>query len=77
MNSQARRSIKYLPEFDVNVFEAVVKHSKIFNLIIYREILIKKFTAHFECRNADLNLTLVAGTTTGFIFQIIKSLMES
>ena len=27
--------------------------------------------------NADLNLTLVAGTTNGFIFQIINSLIES
>ena len=28
-------------------------------------------------RNADLNLTLVTGTTNGFIFQIINSLIES
>ena len=27
--------------------------------------------------NADLNLTLVRGTTNGFIFQIINSLIES
>ena len=31
------------------------------------------FTAHYACSNADLNLTLVTGTTNGFIFQIIKS----
>ena len=37
----------------------------------------KIFTAHDACRNADLNLTLVAGTTNGFIFQIINSLLES
>ena len=26
----------------------------------------KIFTAHYACRNADLNLTLVKGTTNGF-----------
>ena len=29
----------------------------------------KRFTAHDACRNADLNLTLVAESTNGFIFQ--------
>ena len=43
-----RQLIKYLPEFDVNVFEAVVNHSKIFNLTIYREILIKKIHSSFR-----------------------------
>ena len=38
----------------------------------------KIFTAHCSCRNADLNLTLVQGTTNGFIFQIlINSFIES
>ena len=37
----------------------------------------KIFTAKYACRNADLNLTLVTGTTNGFIFQIINSLIES
>ena len=37
----------------------------------------KIFTAHYACRNADLNLTLVTGTTNAFIFQIINSLIES
>ena len=37
----------------------------------------KIFTAHYACRNADLNLTLVTGTTNGFDFQIINSLIES
>ena len=37
----------------------------------------KMFTAHYACRNADLNLTLYTGTINGFIFQIIKSLIES
>ena len=38
----------------------------------------KIFTAHYACRRIiDLNLTLVTGTTNGFIFQIINSLIES
>ena len=37
----------------------------------------KIFTAHYACRNADLNLTLVTGMTNGFIFEIINSLIES
>ena len=37
----------------------------------------KIFTAHYPCRNAALNLTPVTGTTNGFIFQIINSLIES
>ena len=36
-----------------------------------------KFIAHYACSNSELNLTLVKGTTTGFIFQIINSLIES
>ena len=34
-------------------------------------------TAHCACRNADLNFTLVTGTTNGFIFQIFILLIES
>ena len=37
----------------------------------------KIFTAHYACRNAALNLTPVTGTTNGFIFQMINSLIES
>ena len=37
----------------------------------------KLFTAHYACSNSDLNLTLVTGTTNGFIFQMINSLIES
>ena len=37
----------------------------------------KIFTAHYACRNAAMNLTPVTGTTNGFIFQIINSLIES
>ena len=41
-------------------------HSKIFNVTKYREVPVKYFTAHYACRNADLNLTLVTGTTNAF-----------
>ena len=37
----------------------------------------KLFTAHYACSNFEFNLTLVVGMTTGFIFQIINSLIES
>ena len=38
----------------------------------------KIFPAKYACRNADLtDLSLVTGTTNGFIFQIINSLIES
>ena len=37
----------------------------------------KIFTAHYACRSANLNLTLVSGTTNGFIFQIINTSIES
>ena len=37
----------------------------------------KIFTAHYSCRNTDLNLTLVSETTNAFIFQKINSLIES
>ena len=37
----------------------------------------KIFTAHYASRNTALNLTPVTGTTKGFIFQIMNSLIES
>ena len=37
----------------------------------------KIFTTYYTCKNAALNLTPVTGTTNGFIFQIINSLIES
>ena len=36
----------------------------------------KIFTAHYTCTNAALNLTSLTGTSNGFIFQIINSLLE-
>ena len=37
----------------------------------------KIFTTNYACRNADLNLTVITGTTNGFIFQTINLLMGS
>ena len=50
-------------------------HSKIFQSDRIQRSYHKKFTAYYTCRNADLNLRLVAATTTcnGFIFDIINS----
>ena len=42
--------------------------SKIFNLTKYRDVVVEKFTSHYAYRNANLNLTLVTGTTNGFLF---------
>ena len=65
MNSHTRQLPNFhqlsFPEFDVNVTESSCKI----------------FAARYACRNADLNLIQVAGTTNGFIFQIINSLIES
>ena len=65
MNSHARQLPNFhqlsFPEFDVNV----------------RESSCKIFTAQYACRNADLDLIQVVGTTNAFIFQIINSLIES
>ena len=53
-------------------------HSKIFNLTKYREVPgeFSQLITHAGL-NADLNLTLVTGTTNGFIFQITNSLIAS
>ena len=37
----------------------------------------KIFIAHYTCRNANLNLTPVTGTTIRFIFRIINAEKES
>ena len=52
-------------------------HSKIFNLSKYREVLVTYSLLITHVQNAELNLTPVTGTTNGFIFQIINSLIES
>ena len=49
-------------------------------LILPKEILrscSQTLTAHYACRNADLNFTLVTGMTNRFLFQRINSLIES
>ena len=63
-------------EFDVNVLEAIVTFKEFQSDQIQRSSR-QIFTAHYTCRNAHLNLTLVTGTTTGFIFQIVTSLTDS
>ena len=35
------------------------------------------YAAHYTCSNVDLNFILVAARTSGFIFQIVDSLMAS
>ena len=50
---------------------------KIFNLTKIHRSSRKIFPAHYPCRNAGLNLTLVMGSANGFVFQIINSLIES
>ena len=63
--------MKFLPaqfsRIDVNVFKAVLDIQRFFNLTEYREVIVKKFTARYLCRNEDLNLILVAATTNGFL----------
>ena len=67
MRSEFTREVvmKFQPliflKFDVNVFKAILFISS------------KKFTAHYACRNADLNVTM----TNGFTLHIIDLLMES
>ena len=55
-------------KFDVNVFETVLSIPRYFNLVEYREVIVKKFTVHYTCRNAELNLILVAARTKGLYF---------
>ena len=68
-------------EFDVNVFTTITFicfiHSKIFQSDWKQRSQCEKFTAHYACRNADLNLRLVVAVSNRFIFQIIDSLMQS
>ena len=59
------------------------------NKIIYEAALMREkklmrlrcfvfiYAAHYTCSNVDLNLILVVARTSGFIFQIIDSLMAS
>ena len=80
MNSHAiqLRNFYWLsfPEFDVNVFKEIYPFKDFQSDQIQRGSR-KILTAHYACRNVDLNLILVTGTTNGFIFQIFSSLIES
>ena len=66
-----------MSEFGVNVIFICFIHSKIFQSDRKQRSQREKFTAHYSCKNADLNLRLVALMSTRFIFQIIDSLMQS
>ena len=57
-------------EFDANVFKAIASTQRFFNLTEYREVFVQKVTAHWTCRNADLNLILVAAMINGFVHGI-------
>ena len=66
-----------MSEFGVNVIFICFIHSKIFQSDRKQRSQREKFTAHYSCKNADLNFTLVALMSNRFIFQIIDSLMQS
>ena len=76
-------AMKFLPPpFSWNWCKCLLRsliHSKISNLTKYREVLVKysRLITHAEMPLSALNLTPVTGTTDGFIFQIINSLIES
>ena len=80
VNSHIRQLLNFYQliflEFDVNVLEGILTFKDFQSDQIQRSSR-QIFTAHYACRNAHLNLTLVTGTTTRFIFQIITSLIES
>ena len=80
VNSHIRQLLNFYQliflEFDVNVLEGILTFKDFQSDQIQRSSR-QIFTAHYACRNAHLNLTLVTGTTAGFIFQIITSLRES
>ena len=80
VNSHVRQLLNFCPlrflEFDVNVLEAILTF-KDFQSDQKQRSSCQILTAHYAWRNAHLNLTLVTGTTTGFIFQMVTSLTES
>ena len=78
MNSHSRQLRNFyqlsFSEFDVNC--NLIGPFKDFQSDQIQRSSCEIFTAHYACKNADLNLTLVLGTTKGFSFQIINSLIE-
>ena len=58
-------------------FQTIFLHSNIFQSDWIQRSYREKLTDHYACKNADLNLRLVAATSNRFIFQIIDSLIQS
>ena len=50
-------------------------HTKIFQSDRILTRCHETFATHYTCRKTDLNLTIAAATTNGFILQIINSLI--
>ena len=80
VNSHIRQLLNFYQlrflEFDVNVLEGILTFKDFQSDQIQRSSR-QILTPHYAWRNAHLNLTLVTGTTTGFIFQMVASLTES
>ena len=80
VNSHIRQLLNFYQliflEFDVNVLEGILTFKDFQSDQIHRSSC-QILTPHYAWRNAHLNLTLVTGTTTGFIFQMVASLTES
>ena len=80
VNSHIRQLLNFYQlrflQFDVNVLEGILTFKDFQSDQIQRSSR-QILTPHYAWRNAHLNLTLVTGTTTGFIFQMVTSLTES
>ena len=80
VNSHIRQLLNFYQlrflEFDVNVLEGILTFKDFQSDQIQRSSR-QILTPHYAWRNAHLILTLVTGTTTGFIFQMVTSLTES
>ena len=77
MNSHSRQLRNFyllgFPKFDVNVFYEIYNPFKDFQSDQIQRGSRKVLIAHYACGNADC----LTGTTNGFIFQMINSLIES
>ena len=80
VNSHIRQLLNFYQliflEFDVTVLEGILTFKDFQSDQIQRSSR-QILTPHYAWRNAHLNLTLVTGTTIGFIFQVVTSLTES
>ena len=74
VNSHIRQLLNFYQlrflEFDVNVLEGILTFKDFQSDQIQRSSR-QILTPHYAWRNAHLNLTLVTGTTTGFIFEMV------